>query len=142
MTTTTGSTGSVAKTAGQRAEDHLSRRSRQQGLLRWHIAPQSTGMPLAELGRLWRRLEYQAPLAADKVHVVAIDGLLADKFEAAELPSANTFPQREFCRRERPRSDRARSVRFWSVPRNALIPYPGGLTLIPTLSRKRGERVD
>jgi hypothetical protein len=31
--------GSVAKTAGQRAEDHLSRRSRQQGFLRWHIAP-------------------------------------------------------------------------------------------------------
>ena len=37
-------------------------------------------------------LKYQAPLAADKVHVVAIDGLLADKFEAAELPSANTCP--------------------------------------------------
>ena len=47
-------------------------------------------------------LDYQAPLAADKVHVIAIDRLLPDKFEAAELPSANACPQREFCRRERP----------------------------------------
>jgi hypothetical protein len=31
-------------------------------------------------------LDYQALLAADKVHVVPIDGLLADKFEATELP--------------------------------------------------------
>ena len=47
-------------------------------------------------------LDDQAPLAADKVHLVAIDGLLADKFEAAELASANALPQREFCCRERP----------------------------------------
>jgi len=39
---------------------------------------------------------YQAPLAADKVHVIAIDGLLADKFEASELSSANACPQRQF----------------------------------------------
>ena len=47
-------------------------------------------------------LDYQAPVAADKVHVVPIDGLLADKFEATELSSANASPQREFGRRERP----------------------------------------
>ena len=47
-------------------------------------------------------LDYQAPLAADKVHIVAIDGLLADKFEATELPSANASPQCQFCRRKRP----------------------------------------
>jgi hypothetical protein len=47
-------------------------------------------------------LDYQAPLAADKVHVAAIDGLLAAKFEATELSSANACPQRQFCRRERP----------------------------------------
>jgi len=45
-------------------------------------------------------LNYQAPLAADKVDVVAIDGLLTSEFEAAELSSANACPQREFCRRE------------------------------------------
>ncbi len=42
----------------------------------------------------------QPPLAANEVDVVAIDGLLTDEFEAAELPTANACPQREFCRRE------------------------------------------
>jgi hypothetical protein len=42
----------------------------------------------------------QAPLAASKVNVVAIDRLLTDEFEAAELPTANAYPQREFCGRE------------------------------------------
>jgi hypothetical protein len=32
----------------------------------------------------------QAPLTANKVDVVSIDGLLADKLEAAQLPSANS----------------------------------------------------
>jgi hypothetical protein len=60
------------------------------------------------------KLDYQAPLAADKVRVVAIDGLLAEKFEAAELPSAMCVHKSlssgrakrgrvgEFCRCERP----------------------------------------
>jgi hypothetical protein len=32
----------------------------------------------------------QAALAANEVNVVSIDRLLADEFEAAELPTANT----------------------------------------------------
>jgi hypothetical protein len=42
----------------------------------------------------------QASLAANEVDVVAIDGLLADEFEAAELPATNACPQRKFCGRE------------------------------------------
>jgi len=38
-------------------------------------------------------LDYQALLAANKVHVLPIDGLLADKFEATELPGADASPQ-------------------------------------------------
>ena len=37
-------------------------------------------------------LDNQAPLAAGKVHVVRIDRLLADKFEATELSSAYALP--------------------------------------------------
>jgi hypothetical protein len=37
-------------------------------------------------------LDYQTPIAADKVYVVAIDRLLASKFEAIELSSANACP--------------------------------------------------
>jgi len=42
----------------------------------------------------------EAPLAANKVDVVASDRLLAHEFETSELPVANTGPQREFCQRE------------------------------------------
>ena len=42
----------------------------------------------------------QASLAANEVDVVAIDGLLADEFEAAELSTAKACPQRELCWRE------------------------------------------
>ena len=45
-------------------------------------------------------LDNQVPLAANEVDVVSIDGLLADEFEAAELPTAKACPQREFCWRE------------------------------------------
>jgi hypothetical protein len=45
-------------------------------------------------------LDNQAPLAANEVDIVVIDGLLADKFAAAELPTAKACPQREFCGRE------------------------------------------
>jgi len=45
-------------------------------------------------------LDNQAPLAANEVDVVSINGLLADEFEAAELPTAKACPQREFCWRE------------------------------------------
>ena len=34
----------------------------------------------------------QAPLATNEVDVVAIDGLLADEFEAVELPAAKACP--------------------------------------------------
>jgi hypothetical protein len=46
-------------------------------------------------------LDNQMPLATNEVGVVPIDGFLTDKFEAAELPTANAGPQSEFCRRER-----------------------------------------
>ena len=67
-------------------------------------AERAVTMPVFEAFRVLAAIELdnQAPLAADKVHVVAIDGLLADKFEATQLPSANVCPQGEFCRRERP----------------------------------------
>jgi len=67
-------------------------------------AERAVTMPVFEAFRVLAAIELdnQAPLAADKVHVVAIDGLLADKFEATQLPSANACPQGEFCRRERP----------------------------------------
>jgi len=57
-------------------------------------------------------LDNQAPLPANEVDVTAIDRLLLDKFEAVELPSANTCPQREFCGVRARRNDRARSTRF------------------------------
>ena len=42
-------------------------------------------------------LDNQAPLTANEVDIVSINGLLADEFEAAELSTANVFPQGEFC---------------------------------------------
>jgi hypothetical protein len=42
----------------------------------------------------------QAPLAANEVDLIAIDRLLANEFEAAELPTANACPQRKFWGRE------------------------------------------
>jgi hypothetical protein len=63
----------------------------------------------------------QAPLAAHEVDVVSVDRLLADKFAATALPSANSCPERELRGREgapqRPRPARA-----------LLIPAPQGLT--------------
>jgi hypothetical protein len=61
-------------------------------------------MPVFEACRVLAAIELddQAPLAANKVRIVTIDGLLADKFEATELSSANASPQRQFCRRECP----------------------------------------
>jgi hypothetical protein len=41
-------------------------------------------------------LDDQAPVAIDEVDAIAADRLLADEFEAAELPAANAGPQREF----------------------------------------------
>ena len=43
----------------------------------------------------------QVPLATNEVGVAPIDGLLAYKFEAAELPTANAGPESEFCGRQR-----------------------------------------
>jgi hypothetical protein len=57
-------------------------------------------------------LDNQMPLVTNEVGVVPIDGLLTDKFEAAELPTANAGPQGEFCGRSARRNDRARSARF------------------------------
>jgi hypothetical protein len=87
-------------------------------------------MPVFEAFRVLAavELDYQAPLAADKVRIVPIDGLLADKFEATELPSANASPQREFCRRE------CAAQRACT-----LNPLPGGLPLTPTLSPQAGR---
>ena len=45
-------------------------------------------------------LDNQAPFAANKVDVILTDWLLADKFEAAQLPAAKTRPQYELCGRE------------------------------------------
>jgi hypothetical protein len=45
-------------------------------------------------------LNNQPPLAANKIHVVSSNRLLAHEFEAAELPGAKPGPQRELCRRE------------------------------------------
>jgi hypothetical protein len=47
-------------------------------------------------------LDNQMPLATNEVGVVPINGLLAYKFEAAELSTANAGPQSEFGGRERP----------------------------------------
>jgi len=45
-------------------------------------------------------LDNQAPLAANEVDEILTDGLLADEFEAAQLPAAKACPQRELCRRQ------------------------------------------
>jgi hypothetical protein len=50
-------------------------------------------------------LDYQAPLTTNKVDVAAIDRLVADEFEAAELPSANARPQQPVLG---PRGERTR----------------------------------
>ena len=44
-----------------------------------------------------RRVRQLSPFTTNKVDVIPIDGLLADEYEAAELPAANACPQREFC---------------------------------------------
>src|SRR5882762_9556368 len=60
----------------------------------------------------------QAPLAANEVDVIAIDRLLANEFEAAELPTANACPQRKFCGRERaPQRSRPLSALLILTPR-------------------------
>jgi hypothetical protein len=46
------------------------------------------------------KLNDHAPFAAHEVGVIAPDRLLADKFEAAKLPTANLCPQRGLCTRE------------------------------------------
>jgi hypothetical protein len=46
-------------------------------------------------------LDNQSPLTTNEVDVVAIDRLLASEFEAAESATANAYPQRQFCLRER-----------------------------------------
>jgi hypothetical protein len=62
-------------------------------------------------------LDNQAPLATNEISVVSIDGLLADEFEAAELPAANMCPQREFCGRERaPQRSRPLGALFVPAP--------------------------
>ena len=66
-------------------------------------------------------LDNQAPLATNKVSVVPIDRLLANEFEAGVLSTAIARPQCKFGWRESARNDRARSARFWSLPRNAAI---------------------
>jgi hypothetical protein len=57
-------------------------------------AERVVGMPVFGAFRVLAAVEFddQPPLAADKVHVVAGDRLLADKFEAAELSRANACP--------------------------------------------------
>jgi hypothetical protein len=72
----------------------------------------AVALPVVRAIRMLAAIEFydQAPLATHEVDVVAVDGLLADEFEAAELPTAKACPQREFCGRA-PRSDRARSAR-------------------------------
>jgi hypothetical protein len=55
----------------------------------------------------------QASLAADEIDVISINGLLADEFEAAELPTAKACPEREFCGREcAPQRSRPLSARL------------------------------
>jgi hypothetical protein len=54
----------------------------------------------------------QAPLAANEVDVVAIDGLLANKFKAAELPTAMRVHNANSAGVSTRRNDRARSTRF------------------------------
>ena len=55
----------------------------------------------------------QAPLAANEVEVVAIDQLLANEFEAAELPTARMRVHKaNSAGVSTRRNDRARSARF------------------------------
>jgi hypothetical protein len=68
-------------------------------------------------------LDNQMPFATNEVGLVPIDGLLAYKFEAAELPTANAGPQSEFCGRERaPQRSR---------PLGALLILPPQLSSFP-----------
>jgi hypothetical protein len=62
----------------------------------------AVALPVFRAFRMLAAVEFdnQAPLATNEVDVVAVYGLLADEFEAAELPTANACPQREFCSRE------------------------------------------
>ena len=59
-------------------------------------------MPVYGASRVLAAFEFdnQPPLATNKVDVVPIDRLLADEFEATELPAAKAPPQREFGWRE------------------------------------------
>jgi hypothetical protein len=63
----------------------------------------AVALPVFSAVRMLAAVEFDnyPPFATNEVHVVAIDGRLADEFEAAELAAANACPQHEFCRRER-----------------------------------------
>src|SRR4029077_830934 len=81
----------------------------------------------------------QAPFAAGKVDVVSIDGLLADEFEAAELPAANMCRQSEFCGREcPPQRSRPLGALFILAPQR-LKPSASGSPLTPALSPQAGR---
>jgi len=68
-------------------------------------------------------LDNEMPLATNEVSVVRIDGLLACKFEAAELPTANAGPQSEFCGRERaPRRSRPLGALLILAPQLSSFP--------------------
>ena len=71
-------------------------------------------VPVVAAFRVLAAVEFdnQAPLPADKVHVIAIDRLLADKFEAAELSSRMRVHSVNSGGVMERRNDRARSMRI------------------------------
>ena len=82
----------------------------------------------------------QAPLATNEVDIVPIDGLLADKLEAAQLPCANACPQRKFCWCECPAQRlRTLSTSLVLASQRDKSSCVGCVPLTQPSPRKRGE---
>jgi hypothetical protein len=84
----------------------------------------------------------QALLATHEIDVVPTDRLLADEFEASELPSANACPQREFCSSQgTPQRARTLSEPFILAPHRGNLSASEACPSPRPSPRKRGEGV-
>jgi len=84
----------------------------------------------------------QAPLAANEVDIVSIDGLLADELEPASCRPRMRVHNANSAAVSPRRNDRARSVRLWSLPCSAATLLVEGFAPHPNpLPARRGEGV-
>ena len=84
-------------------------------------------------------LDYKAPLATDKIHGVAADRFLPNKFKALYLPRTKSVPQRQLCLRRVLPQAACRSGSYVRSPHSENAPHPARKTRRPLPAR--GERL-